>query len=185
MRTVYASQGSWTLKSALPIAVIALMGLSACAEADSQDAPEGEKVTRESKTRVVPTGTSIVFVVDRAVSTETDHQGDQFTATLRSSIMGSEGGVVIPEGSQSTWVVTESSTSDGQSVLAFRLESVGVDGERLPVTATVTEATLDTDHPDSNSETAAKIGVGAAAGAIVGQILGHDTEAVRSVRDAW
>ena len=40
----------------------------------------------------------------------------------------------------------------------------------------MTQADLDADNPDSTGETAAKIGVGAAAGALVGQILGQDTE---------
>lgn len=176
MRIISAATGSWLLRSVVPVATVVVSGLAAasCSEAESRDTPGGEEVSRG---RTVPTGTSMAFVVDRTVSTETDEAGARFSATLQTPVLDTEGATTIPAGATSTWIVTESSTQDGQSLLGVRLESVQVGGQSMSVKSTVTDATIDTDHPDTGGETAAKIGIGAAAGAIVGQIVGHDTKA--------
>ena len=175
MRTLRAVTSSRMQRSSGVMTLIALAGLAGigCTEAESRDEPGGEEVAHVT---TVPTGAVMAFVVDRTVSTETDEAGARFSATLQSPVLDTESSTVIPAGATSTWVVTESSSQDGQSLLGVRLETVQVEGERREVTATVTEAELDTDNPDTDGETAAKIGIGAAAGAIVGQIVGHDTK---------
>lgn len=170
----------------LAIGVAFALGVTACADAESREAPEdaanadapaAEATTRaESNTVAVAEGTSMIFTVDQEVSTDTHAAGDRFVASLASPVNSSSGETALPDGTRSQWVVTESTTEDGQALLAFELEAIEVGGEWKPAGATVTHAELDTDNPDSDSETAAKIGVGAAAGAIVGQILGKDTE---------
>lgn len=167
------------------------LGLAACAghDANAKDAqadgapandasaevPAKPEVTR--KTPTVPEGTSLTFQVTETVSTDTNKQGDYFTTTLTAPAAGLEGGTVLPAGTKGRWIVTQSSDNvDGKAVLAANLESVQVDGTWVPVEATVTDSELKTDNPDSNTETAAKIGIGAAAGAIVGQVLGKNTE---------
>lgn len=181
-------------------AVTALVGLgsTACGDAESREAPADEAEAAAeaatpdaapgSETRdaapadepaapmMVPAGTSMTFTVDEEISTNSYAVGDRFLGTLTAPVSGSGGGILLEAGTPSQWVVTESTTEDGQALLAFALESIEVDGEWVPVTATVAEADLNTDTPDSGGETAAKIGVGAAAGAIIGQILGQDTE---------
>jgi hypothetical protein len=59
-------------------------------------------------------------------------------------------------------------------VLRVEFESVTVNGAERPLKATVVEMAVDAQARDSNTRTAAKVGVGAAAGAIVGRILGGD-----------
>lgn len=179
MRTTHDFSASWLLKSIRPVALVAIvgLGLSACSEAESRNAPEGESAVEQApEVTTVAAGTSMTFTVDRTVSTDTDEKGAYFTATLQSPVIGSDGSPIIPAGAVSRWMVTESSTQDGRSVLGVRLESIRVDGEPVSVESTVTDATIDTDNPDSDGETAAKIGVGAAAGALIGQIIGRDTE---------
>ncbi len=182
------------------VAVTALVGLgsAACDDAESREAPAddleaaAEAATPDAapsaETRdaapadepaaplMVPAGTSMTFNVDQEVSTSSYAVGDRFVATLTAPVSSAGGDVLLEAGTPSQWVVTQSTTEDGQALLAFALESIDVDGEWVPVTATVAEADLDTDDPDSGGETAAKIGVGAAAGALIGQILGEDTE---------
>jgi hypothetical protein len=138
--------------------------------------PEPSSATAEPVRRTVPTGTTMSFAVQDTVSTEKNDVGDTFTATLQSNVNDVSGTQVISEGNPSRWVLTESATRDGQAVLAFQLESIQVDGQWMPVTAEVTETDLQTDDPATGGETAAKIGVGTAAGALIGQILGSDTE---------
>jgi hypothetical protein len=166
-------------------ALVALLclGVGACSSAESRDAPESSdapegrtEVPTTPTVRTLEAGTTMSFTVDRTVSTDTDGIGDAFTATLLSPVFDSDGNELVAAGSPSTWVVTEASTENGQSVLAIRLESIELAGDRTPVAATVVNASMDTDDPDSDQETAVKIGVGAAAGAIVGQVLGRSTE---------
>lgn len=169
---------------ALAIGVAFALGATACGDAESREAPE-EAADAPAAERAAPAtastvavaeGTSMIFAVDQEISTDTHATGDRFVAGLASPVNSSDGETALPAGTQSQWVVTQSTTEDGQALLAFELESIEVGGEWKPIAATVTHAELDTDTPDSDSETAAKIGVGAAAGAIVGQILGKDTE---------
>ncbi|MBT8487280.1 MAG: glycine zipper family protein [Gemmatimonadetes bacterium] len=179
---------------------------AACSDAQSREAPEGEDMPVaeameeappaeeapaaeaideapvadsmvEPAVRVLaPQGATMSFFVDQEISTDSYAIGDRFVATLDTPVRDAEGNVVFAAGTESQWIVTQSVVEDGQALLAMELESVDWNGDWIPVTATVTDAMLDTDNPDSGTETAAKIGVGAAAGALVGQILGKDTE---------
>lgn len=179
--------------SPLPLLALAAFSLGSCADAESRDAPDtqppeaetsetaapeersGSAVEPMPMQRTVPAQTTMTFVVDESISTETHEPGDRFTATLRSNVDDVEGVQVLDEGTPSQWVVAETSTEGDQSLLAVRLESILVEGEWTPLIATVTRADVQTESGDTGSETAAKIGVGTAAGALIGQILGRDT----------
>lgn len=171
------------------VATCLAVGLAGCTSAESREAPEDEDPAAgepaaefpaaepaEEAPSAVPQGTSMTFTVDETISTETHTIGDRFTASLGAPVTDVSGEPLLPQGTLSRWAVTESTTEDGQAVLAVELESIQVDGEWEPVVATVTRADVESDDPDSGGETAAKIGVGAAAGALIGQILGENTE---------
>ena len=191
----------------LPAIALAAFLASACADAESRDAPETmpgdedpaavesepaaeptaeadqpyDAPATEPAERTVPAGTTMTFRVDETIAATTHEPGDEFTATLTSSLTGEDGTEVIAAGAPSRWVVEEATTAEAsaqqdQSLLAVRLESVQVNGDWMPVTATVTQADVQSQPGDTGTETAAKIGVGAAAGALIGQILGEDTE---------
>lgn len=170
-------------------------GVVACSPGESRDAPEGEEVEAaapgaespdaapaeapEPVVRTVPAGTVMEFHVQETVSTESHATGDVFTASVGSDVVDSDGTVLVPAGTRSRWMVSEAGENevDGETVLAFHLEAVELGGEWMPVQATVTEADLDASARDSNTESVAKVAVGAAAGAILGQVIGKDTEA--------
>jgi hypothetical protein len=141
--------------------------LAACGTAESNEA-------RGTDAPVVPVGTLLVFSVDERVSTETHQRGDEFTATLLSEVTDARGSTILPQGSLARWVVTQSAAADDQSVLAVELDAVRLHGAWVPLVAEVVSADLDVDEGDSGGETAAKIGIGAAAGALLGQVLGGD-----------
>ncbi|MHB1194194.1 MAG: hypothetical protein ACYC6F_14225 [Longimicrobiales bacterium] len=128
---------------------------------------------------VVTEGTTMVFAVDQTVSTDKHMVGDRVSATLAEPVLGADGTPILEAGTSGRWVVEESTekNAEGQAVLAVALEAVQVDDIWLPVSATVTDLALKTDNQDSGTETAAKIGIGAAAGALAGKILGGSTEA--------
>lgn len=177
-----------------PFTALLILSVSACGGRESPDAsaaeaPEGSDEARaaapagraaaEPVAPVVPAGTSLTFVVNEEVSTSDHQAGHTFTSTLAGDGMGVDGATAVPAGSIGRWVVTEATNDNaqGESVLAMKLEAVSVNGTWYPVVATVTEAELSSDQKDSNTKTAAKIGIGAAAGAIAGKVLGGSTEA--------
>jgi hypothetical protein len=162
-----------TLRYASFAAAWSLCAAIGCSSADFREDEDGE--SSEARASVVPTGTSLVFSVDEQVSTDTHDRGDMFSATLRYGVSDGEGGELVPPGVPSRWVVSESSTEDGEALLAVQLTSIQVNGEWTPVVGDVTQAEVQADHPDTNTETGAKIAVGTAAGAIMGQILGSGT----------
>lgn len=128
---------------------------------------------------VVAEGTMMLFTVDQTISTEKQKVGDRFAASLAEPVLDANGAVILEAGTAGQWVVTESTAknAEGQAVLAVALEMVDYGGEWRPVSATVTDLALKTDNVDSKTETAAKIGIGAAAGALAGKILGGSTDA--------
>lgn len=157
------------------------VGAVACSDAQSSESPDGESAIDAPEAVVevqhaIPSGTSMTFYVDQEISTDSHAAGDRFIATLQVPVHDADGEIALDTGSASQWVVTQATVEGGQALLAVELESIDTHGAWAPVRATVTELDLDTDNPDSGGETAAKIGVGAAAGALVGQILGKDTE---------
>lgn len=184
MRYIYATSVRPSL-----VCLIAPLVLSAsgCADAESRDAPSTEvSVPSEALDpassaeaapahRTVPAGATLIFSTDAGVTTEIHAPGDEFTATLRGDAVDVEGATALVEGTQSRWIVSESSVRNGQALLALRLESIRVGDAWVPVVGSVVRADIDTDHPDTGEDSAVKVGVGAAAGALIGQMLGGDT----------
>lgn len=163
--------------TALP-ALLVLVATAACSGSEAAPA-SGERAEVEAGPAPRPTapvGSLLTFRVDEEVSTRTHRAGDTFHSVLVEDVVGLEGRVVVPAGSTGIWTVAESIENDGEggALLRLALEALLVRGERRSVTASVVEAELLTDGADSRKETAAKIGIGAAAGAIAGRILGSD-----------
>lgn len=128
------------------------------------------------ETYTVPTGTAIRVTLDQELSTRTSQVGDLFTTTVASNVM-TDNGVAIPAGSQIRGRVTavQKSGQPGQAaVLKIAFDEVTVDGATYPVALTVAEATPTSESRSSTGEKVGKIGIGAAAGAILGQVIGGE-----------
>jgi hypothetical protein len=122
-------------------------------------------------------GTSIGATVDEELSTERSREGDRFLARTTEDVLGANGEVLLPVGSVLNGRVTTSHASTGPDDLAaleVEIESITADGRTLPVRADVLEIETEVQARDSNTRTAAKVGIGAAAGAVIGRILGSD-----------
>ncbi len=129
----------------------------------------------------IPRGTTLSLLLEETLSTEANRPGDTFTATLVDDLLASDGMVLLPGGVRFRGRVTESreSPAPGEpAVLGIAVESLVLDGVRMPVEATVVHAEPAAESRDSDRETAGKVAAGAAAGAILGRILG------RSAKDA-
>jgi hypothetical protein len=126
----------------------------------------------------IAAGTSIGATVDEELTTERSREGDRFLARTTEDVLGANGEVLLPAGSVLNGRVATSHASTGPNDLAaldVEIESItAADGRTLPVSVDVVELETEAQTRDSNTRTAAKVGIGAAAGAVVGRILGSD-----------
>jgi len=131
-----------------------------------------ESPQRETALVTVPEGTVFVIALDQGLSSKTNSRGDPVQAHAVSAIR-SEGQVVVEEGAKVRGVVTEVEGSDrikGRAFVALNFTSVEtVDGPRN-VETTMVDGTLEA--KGTKKRDAAIIVGGAAAGAVIGEILG-------------
>lgn len=130
--------------------------------------------------RVIPAGTEFEVALDRALGTETSQAGDRWSATLVEPITDGER-VLVAKGAV-TGVVTEAGPvevrEETRQVLAVEPRNLQVNGRRYEIQAEVLAAELHEHENRLTGENIAIIGGGAAAGALLGALLGDEDEAV-------
>lgn len=120
----------------------------------------------------IPAGTVLSLDLNSAVGSDTSSVEDPVRATLRRAIT-IDGLQALPAGAAVTGHVTEAARSarvKGRGRVAFRFNQIDLPGEggRMAIsTGTVTRVA-----PATKKQDAAKIGAGAAGGAIVGGLMG-------------
>jgi outer membrane lipoprotein SlyB len=137
--------------------------------------PEGPRYV----TRPVPAGSTFSVRINEELSTRTARVGQTFSATLIEPLHSADGTMVVPAGAMVRGRVThvQASGNAGQRAdLGVAFTSVSHDGETYPLHGTVVEAPhVRRVNRASRTETAAKVGGGAAVGAVLGRIIGRDT----------
>lgn len=121
---------------------------------------------------IVPAGTVLPLELKSTVGSDTSNVEDPVRATLRRAIT-IDGLAALPAGTAVTGHVTEATRAarvKGRGRIAFRFNQIDLpgDGARIAIqTGTVARTA-----PGTKKRDAAKIGAGAAGGAIVGGLLG-------------
>jgi hypothetical protein len=132
--------------------------------------PNNAAPPRTAREVVIPAGTSLSLQLASAVTSDRSHVEDPVRATLRRGIVV-DGVTVVPAGTAVTGYVTEAAESGrvkGRARLGVRFTALQVGDTRYPIrTSAVTREARATKKAD-----AAKIGIGAGAGAVVGAIAG-------------
>ena len=126
----------------------------------------------------IPAGTLIPTVMQVTLSTRTHQAGDTFHLRVSEEILAADGMVLVPEGTRLEGRVTDarrSTDSDEDALLSVVFETLLLDGVRIPLDAVVAETELETSSAASDTRTAITVVTGAAAGAVLGRILGGDT----------
>ena len=114
------------------------------------------------------------------VCSNTLQVGDRVTATTSSVVSGSNG-VSIPAGARVGLVVTKSKTSNNQTddaELAFDVRSVTFGGETYTMTGEVSTEAVVKERKGGDGK---KVAIGAAAGAVIGNMIGGGSRAQRTV----
>ncbi len=120
-------------------------------------------------------GTKLTLSATDTISTRSAKAGDGFTATVSEDVRDASGRVVIPAGaSVSGTIVAAEPAPNPRSAGRLQLEvrTVTVRGTGYPVEATVESQDTVMQGRGVTGGDAAKVGGGAAAGAIVGKVFG-------------
>ena len=123
-------------------------------------------------------GTLIPTVMQVTLSTRTHQAGDTFHLRVSEEILAADGMVLVREGTRLEGRVTDarrSTDSDEEALLSVAFETLLIDGVRIPLDAVVAETELETSSVASDTRAAITVVTGAAAGAVLGRILGGDT----------
>lgn len=116
-------------------------------------------------------GTVLKVRTTNTISTKTHHAGDKFEANLEEPI--EQGGqILVPKGARVEGKVVESDEGGrvkGRAELAVRLTQLQVNEGK---TVEVETNTLGREAKDTHGQDAAKIGIGAGVGAVIGAIAG-------------
>lgn len=120
-------------------------------------------------------GTEMSLSADDSISTRSAHAGDAFTATVSENVRDASGHVVIPAGSAVSGTIVHADPApnpraSGQLDLA--VTGVTVHGRSYSVTGTVESKDTVMQGRGVTKADAAKVGGGAAIGAVAGRLLG-------------
>jgi hypothetical protein len=123
---------------------------------------------------VVPAGTVLHAALEDSIHSRLDVSGRVVTATVMQNLTGPDGRTLIPAGAPVLLTVTrvKAGRGDRKGLLEIRPDSITVAGEARRLEATLQPVPYELRGRGVTGEEAAKVGVGAAGGAVVGRVLG-------------
>ena len=129
--------------------------------------------------RTLPIGTEIHAALDDSINSRKDTVGRTVTAVVMENITGSDGKTLIAAGSPVRLTVTRLSparSKGAQGRLRLRVDGIGIGQELRSVTAEVQAVPHELRGRGVTAGDAAKVGVGAAGGAVIGKVIGKNTK---------
>lgn len=130
--------------------------------------------------RALAVGASVPTTVDREISSRVDKVGQLVTSTVSTDVLDPSGHVVIPAGSKITLTIAEiheaENKSDHTGKLTLTPSAVEIAGLTYPLDASATALDRKLVDRKTNGGDVAKVGVGTAAGAILGRVIGGNTK---------
>ena len=129
--------------------------------------------------RTLPIGTEIHAALDDSINSRTDTVGRVITAVVTENVTGSDGRTLIAAGAPVHLTVTRLSAAKSKSAqgrLALRVDDIGIGGQTQTVSADVQAVPHELRGRGVGTGEAAKVGVGAAGGAVIGRVLGGNTK---------
>jgi len=130
----------------------------------------GSSMKTARSARVVPGGTMLTVRLGETLSSKDSQPGQTFTASLVNPVEA-DGRPAIPAGATATGTVVAAHAAGkfkGASLLEIRLDSVTIRGKRYPIQTSAVERA----QKGKGKRSAAMIGGGAGAGALIGALAG-------------
>jgi hypothetical protein len=125
-------------------------------------------------------GTVISTAVDQEINSRSNKKGEIVTTTVSSDVTDSRGRVIIPAGSKVTMTITEIRESENKGdqtgKLALTPTEVAIGGRSYPLTASAEALDRHLKDRKTNAGDVAKVGAGAAIGALAGRVIGGNTK---------
>jgi hypothetical protein len=125
-------------------------------------------------------GTSLTAATTAEIRSHKNKVGDTVMAKIASDVKDASGRVVIPAGSEVALKVTAIKESENKSdttgTLTLQPTSVSINGQSYPISARIEHVGSKLEGRKTNAGDIAKVGGGAAAGAILGRVLGGSTK---------
>ena len=127
-----------------------------------------------SATRTLEAFRQFSIATTATISSRSAKPGEAFTARVVADVQDAAGRVAIPAGSLVSGTITDvqsAPTPSKPGTLTLALNSVAVNGRSYPIHATIDSLATERHGRPISGGDAVKVGAGAAAGAIVGQII--------------
>lgn len=125
-------------------------------------------------------GTSLTAATTAEIRSHKNKVGDTVTAKIAADVKDRSGRVVIPAGSTVALKVTAikeaENKSDTTGTLTLQPTSVNINGQSYPIAASIKGVDTRLEGRKTNAGDIAKVGGGAAAGAILGRVIGGSTK---------
>ena len=150
------------------------------APATPAPAPAATPAPAPAAPAALSAGTSLAVTTDAEIHSRKNKVGDQVSATIANDVKDAAGRTVIPAGSKITLEVTAIKPSDSKSdttgTLTLKPVAVVVNGQSQPIAASISGVKTKLVGRGTDANDIAKVGGGAAAGAIVGRVIGGNTK---------
>lgn len=151
-------------------------------EQPPQQQPRAEAPREEERPATITLsaseGSTLRIILNQELSTRNNQSGDLFTARVADAVTDGRN-VVIPAGAVVRGQVTAVQESGGQgqqAIIKLEFSEISMDGATYPLRATIVQANPETRSRTSTGGRVARIGGGAAAGAILGRVIGGDAK---------
>jgi hypothetical protein len=135
----------------------------------------------ELAARTLRVGTEIHAQLDDSITSRRDTVGQIVSAHVMQNVIGPNGRTLIPAGAQVRFTITRlrpSRSKSSQGRLGLRVDSIAVNGRLETVQADTRPVPRELRGRGVTGEDAAKVGGGAAAGAVIGGVVGETRGAV-------
>jgi hypothetical protein len=173
-----------TTHRAFSIGLIAF-GLAACSGSGSNtssasDSTAAAPATTASSHHDIASGTAVEVTLHDAITSRTNHTGDAVNASVTHDVMDDRGQVAIAAGSPVSVVIGGITASpaghpQGDGAIELTVTSITAGGEPRPMNVEIRDVPHTMKGRGVTKGEATDIGVGAAVGAIAGQLIGKNT----------
>ena len=129
--------------------------------------------------RTLAIGTEIHAALDDSISSKTDIAGRVVSAHVMQNVTGPGGQTLIPAGAPVRLTIQRirpSRSKGSQGTLQLSVDSIAVNGRSVGLAASVKPVPRELRGRGVGAGEAAKVGVGAAGGAVLGKVIGKDTK---------
>ena len=137
--------------------------------------------TPSAASRTLPIGTEIHAALDDSITSRRDTVGSQVGGHVMENVVGPDGRTLIAAGTPVRFTVTQirpSRSKSSQGQLALRAEGISFSDQLQSVKAEVKPVSRELRGRGVTGSEAAKVGGGAAAGAVIGGVVGNTKGAV-------